>query len=40
MAANRILRFARRPVDVFVGSVFRQSAGGLGPSALRAGPAL
>jgi hypothetical protein len=34
MAANRILRFARQPVDVFHGSVFYQFGGGAGPSAL------
>lgn len=34
MAANRVLRFARRPVDVFVGSVFHAFSGGAGPSAL------
>mmetsp|Transcript_12825 Transcript_12825/g.30164 ORF Transcript_12825/g.30164 Transcript_12825/m.30164 type:complete len:283 (+) Transcript_12825:2-850(+) len=38
MAANRIVRFARRPVDVFVGSVFFQFAGGAGPSALLCAP--
>lgn len=38
MAANRIVRFARRPVDVFVGSVFHQFAGGAGPSALACAP--
>ncbi|KAG8460177.1 hypothetical protein KFE25_004425 [Diacronema lutheri] len=38
MAANRILRFARRPVDVFIGAVFHQFAGGAGPSALACAP--
>lgn len=34
MAANRILRFVRRPEDVFVGGVFAHFSGGAGPSAL------
>lgn len=38
MAANRVLRFARRPVDVFLGSVFYQFSGGAGPSALACAP--
>jgi sugar lactone lactonase YvrE len=38
LSANRVLRFAQRPVGVFHGSVFTQLSGGFGPMAVAVQP--